>query len=139
MTLAYLLDTNVLSDLCSRRPNRRLLSRVERHSRESGTAAPVLHELRYGCELLPPSRKRDSLEDFVQGMVEAVYPVLPYDQAAAAWHAVERARLERLGRTAPFVDGMIASIARVNDLTLVTGNIRDYRNFRDLRLEDWSR
>lgn len=139
MTLAYLLDTNVLSDLYSRRPNRRLLSRLERHSHESGTAAPVLHELRYGCELLPVSRKRESLEDFVHGMVEAVYPILPYDQTAATWHAQERARLERLGKTPPFVDGMIASIASVNSLTLVTGNTRDYRNFRGLRLEDWSR
>ena len=46
--------------------------------------------------------------------------ILPYDHVAAAWHGVERARLEAEGTPAPFVDGQIAAIAKRNDLILVT-------------------
>jgi len=64
-------------------------------------------------------------------------PILAYDAAAAAWHASERARLQAAGKTSPFVDGQIAAIAKVNDLTLVTSNHQDFAHFEELRLEDW--
>ncbi len=37
----------------------------------------------------------------------------------------------------PFVDGQIAAIAYVNNLILVTRNIEDFKNFADLKLENW--
>jgi hypothetical protein len=52
------------------------------------------------------------------GVVLASFPVLAYDEPAAHWQGHERARLEGLGRPAPYVDGQIAAIARVNDLDL---------------------
>jgi tRNA(fMet)-specific endonuclease VapC len=63
--------------------------------------------------------------------------VLPYDQRAADWHAEERARLERAGKTPSFVDGMIAAIAVSNGLVLVTRNIKHFRGIRGLDLERW--
>ena len=65
-------------------------------------------------------------------------PVVPYDAAAAVWHGRERARLERLGRTTSAADGQIAAIAAVNDLTLVTMNLRHFELFRGITVEDWS-
>ena len=67
----------------------------------------------------------------------ASLPIFDYDQRAAEWHARERARLAKVGQSPPFVDGQIAAIARVNDLTLVTRNQRDFRWFEGLRLERW--
>lgn len=64
-------------------------------------------------------------------------PILPYDEAAADWHARERARLVAAGRTPPLLDGQIAAVAAVNDLVLVTSNVRDFRGFDGLRIEDW--
>lgn len=64
-------------------------------------------------------------------------PILDYDRRAAEWHASERARLMAAGRTPPFIDGQIAAVARVNDLTLVTRNQRDFRWFEGLRMERW--
>ncbi len=37
----------------------------------------------------------------------------------------------------PTTDLMIASVALVHDLTLVTHNTTDFRNVPDLRIEDW--
>ena len=62
---------------------------------------------------------------------------VPYDEAAAHWHGVERARLEALGRPAPYVDGQIAAIAHVNELTLVTANVKDFKRFSGIEVESW--
>jgi tRNA(fMet)-specific endonuclease VapC len=76
---------------------------------------------------------------YLQDVIRASFPVLPYDEAAAAWHGVERARLDALGRPAPFVDGQIAAIAHVNDLVLVTVNTRDFARFKEITVENWSK
>ena len=65
-------------------------------------------------------------------------PILPYDTLAAEYHAAERARLAGLGKTPSFVDGQIAAVAHANELVLVTVNLSDFREFRDVQLEDWS-
>ncbi|HET6611150.1 MAG TPA: hypothetical protein VFG83_04145 [Kofleriaceae bacterium] len=66
-------------------------------------------------------------------------PILTYDAIAAEWHAQERARLAKTGRSAPFVDGQIAAIAAVSGLILVTRNVKDFRRFKGLEVSDWSR
>jgi len=64
-------------------------------------------------------------------------PILAYDEAAATWHGKESARLILHGKTAPFIDGQIAAIARTNNLILVTRNIADFRHFEGLEMENW--
>ena len=63
----------------------------------------------------------------------------PYDEAAAAWHGKERARLESLGHPTPFVDGQIAAIAHVNGLVVVTTNDKDFVDFKGLTVQNWSK
>jgi len=87
---------------------------------------------------MPAGRRRSALKEYIEDDVGALYPILPYDAEAAVWHARERTRLERLGRTPPYVDGQIAAIARTNDLILVTTNTRHFRFFDGLVVEDWS-
>ncbi len=58
---------------------------------------------------------------------------------AARWHAAERARLEKVGKTPAFVDGQIAATAKVNGLTLVTRNVANYSLFEGLAVENWHR
>ena len=137
VTPRYLLDSDVVSEPTRPAPSAGVLRWLDQHEGESAIAAPVWHELRFGCERLPPSRRRDSIASYLADVVLASLPILDYDQRAAEWHARERARLGRAGQTPPFVDGQIAAIARVNDLTLVTLNQRDFRRFEGLRMERW--
>jgi tRNA(fMet)-specific endonuclease VapC len=97
----------------------------------------VWHELLFGWERLPSSRRRERIGSYLFDVVRASLPILPYDAPAAVWHATERARLQASGRTPPFVDGQIAAIARVHDLVLVTSNGADFAAFEDVRLADW--
>jgi tRNA(fMet)-specific endonuclease VapC len=48
-----------------------------------------------------------------------------------------RIQLRRAGIEVPTVDLLIASVALVYDLTLVTHNTADFRNIPGLRLDDW--
>ncbi len=137
MSLRFLLDTNVISAAFRAAPPPALLKRMKKHRVEMAIAAPVWHELRYGCDLLPPSRRRDSLERYLVEVVTPGYPVLEYDRAAAEWHAAERARLEQLGGTPPFIDGQIAAIAAVQELVVVTDNATDFRRFERISVENW--
>ena len=137
MTLRYLLDTNVLSEPSRPQPDPQVMARLREHEPELATAAPVWHELSFGVCRLARSPRRAIVEDYLNEVLARSMPVLPYDQAAAAWHASERARLVAQGKTPPYVDGQIAAIARVNDLVLVTGNTADYADFEGLSVEDW--
>lgn len=133
----YLLDASVLSEPLKPRPNQNVLDRLARHEAVLATAAPVWHELVFGARRMPPSARRRALERYLDEVIAATLPVLPYDASAAAWHAAERARLVALGRTPPFVDGQIAAIARVHGLVLVTANTNDFADFEGLAVDDW--
>ena len=137
MTLKYLLDTNLLSEPINPNPNPAVLANLEQHQQEIATATTVWHELTYGCDRLPPSKKRQAIIRYLNEVIAPSLPILPYNHAAATWHGQERARLEALGQTAPFVDSQIAAIAKVNNLILVTRNLPDYERFDGILLENW--
>lgn len=137
--LQFLLDTAVVSSPMTRQPNARLLKRIAQHGEQSAIAATVWHELVFGVDRLPAGARQRALERYLQAVVQPSFPVLAYDDRAAAWHAHERARLEKAGKTLPFADGQIAAIAASNGLTLVTANTRHFAMFRDLELADWSK
>lgn len=133
----YLFDTNTLSALIEPRANATMIARINALWSICSTAAPVIHEIAYGAMRLPPSRRRRAIEDYLRDTVLPTLPILPYDVAAAEWHARERARLVAIGRTPPLVDGQIAAIAAVNNLIVVTSNVADFRAFDGLEVEDW--
>lgn len=137
MNLRYLLDTNVVSEPLRPAPNQRLLARLSRHRDVVAIGAPTWHELRFGCDRLPSSRRRELIEDYLAHVIWEAFPVLPYDEAAAAWHAHQRASLAARGRTPSFVDGQIAAIAHVRQLVMVTANGSDFAPFDGLRIADW--
>jgi tRNA(fMet)-specific endonuclease VapC len=93
----------------------------------------VLAELYAGAYMLdPPDRILAGIEDLRKDV-----GVLVYDERCAEEFAKLRGALKRQGVVANPVDLMIASVALVHDLTLVTNNTADFRFIPALRLEDW--
>lgn len=137
MTLKYLLDTNVVSEPLRPKPSAGVVRRLQKHEQEIAIASIVWHELRFGVERLPPSRRREVVERYLDEVVLPAIPILAYDHAAAEWHARERARLVAKGETPSFADGQIAAIAHVHDLTVVTFNKADFRRFAGLQVTMW--
>jgi tRNA(fMet)-specific endonuclease VapC len=63
--------------------------------------------------------------------------VLAFDDIAAFHYAQIRADLERAGTPIGEADTRIAAIARANNLTVVTGNIRHFERVEGLPVENW--
>ena len=133
----FLLDTNIVSEPLRPLPDRRVLQLLSRHADRLAISSVVWHELTYGAARLPPSAARTLIERYLREVVAPSMEVLPYDAAAAAWHAAERARLSRAGTPPSFADGQIAATALVNGCTLVTRNVRDFTRFRELAVRNW--
>ena len=136
MTLRYLLDTNVISEATRPSPNLNIVRKLTEHQREIATAAVVFHELLYGCLRLVESQKRQFLLEYIN-QIPLKMPILSYNPQSAQWHAEERARLAKVGKTPAFADGQIASIAYSNNLVLVTNNVSDFQFFNGLKIENW--
>ena len=134
----FLLDTSTVSAVVWKLPDTSVLEKLEEHGGECAISAPVWHELQYGTRRLPKGKRRQTLEAFLQEVVKATLPILPYDERAAEWHGEERARLERAGKTAPFVDGQIAAVAVTCGLPLVTANPVDFKPFKGLTVLNWT-
>ena len=134
--LRYLLDTNVVSQPMMKTPAMSVLRKLASLGDQCAIAAPVWHELQYGCRRMPAGKRRDALLEYLIDVV-STFEILPYDDMAAKLHALERVRLEQAGTTVPFVDGQIAAIAQLNELVLVTDNVRDFAPFPALTVENW--
>ena len=133
----YILDTNVISEPLRAVPDAQVMAKLKEHREVIAISAPVWHELLFGCHRLPRSRKRATIEAYLDTVVRPTVPILPYDPVAAEWQARERARLARQGRPVPFVDGQIAAIAVAANLVLVTRNLDDFKPYRRLQVECW--
>ena len=136
MSLKYLLDTNILSEPTRPIPNANVLVKLDIYQSEITVASVVIHELLHGCLRLPESKRRDNLWNYIHESVLNL-PVLDYDLGSARWHAEDRARLSKIGKSPAFADGQIASIAYRNNLVLVTNNVSDFQFFNDLTVENW--
>lgn len=135
--IAYLLDTNILSEPARKNPDANVMKRFAEHDGQFATSSIVWHELNYGCASLPNSKRKTQLQSYLSTLLDNGLLILPYDLSAAEWFAEQRAILKASGKTAAYVDGEIASVAAVNNLKLVTRNIADFQYFENLDLENW--
>ena len=133
--ITYLLDTNIISEPLRKRPYAGLLDKLTRFQGAIAISSTVWHEVIFGCQMLPQSKRRRTFEDYFLHAVAPSVPVLPYDEAAARWHAEERARLRH--QPPPFRDGQIAAVAKVQGLVLVTANVADFTSFHGVTIENW--
>ena len=126
--MKYLLDTNVVSELARRMPDDnvvRWFSSVEEDA--LFLSAPVVGELVFGVSKLEDGVQKDRYTGFVRKIRNRFgNRVLIFDNAMAeAWGRL-RGALARRGKTLPMIDSMIAAMALVHGMTVVTRNTRDF-------------
>ncbi len=134
--IEYALDTNVLSELMRERPNAALEALLNKRRKACAIPAPVIDELQFGVSRIIAAERRNMYQAWLESLM-ADFPIIPLDGFCAQWHGRERARLTAAGRPPSLFDGLIASIAVVNELALVTRNTADFEGFAGIRLEDW--
>jgi tRNA(fMet)-specific endonuclease VapC len=134
--LQWLLDTNIVSELCRPTPNASVMHQYQRHVASAGLPSLVWHELNFGCLRLPDGKRKSQLLEFLKTAIEPL-PRLPYDGTTAMVHAHLRAEMAVQGRAIPLIDGQIAAVAIASGCTLVTRNVRDFAGLPGLRLVNW--
>ena len=87
----------------------------------------VVFELEFGVQLLPQGQRRNLLRTMNDSIIASYNDrILPLERAGAEWAALYRAQTRRDGRLLRLSDALIAGIARANDLTVATRNVRDF-------------
>ncbi len=89
------------------------------------------------CELyrgVYSSKNKDKEEADINTLLYTVKP-LEMDQHSCVFFGKEWNRLESIGKSTQIIDLMIASVAAINNLTLLTRNKKHYENIADLRVE----
>ena len=129
--MTHLLDTNICS-AHMRRPGG-LAHRFFQYTSGIAISTVVLAELYSGAYKHPnPSRLLALIADLLQEVA-----VLDFDSGCAEQFGKVQGGLLRQGIMVPETDLMIASVALIYDLTLVTHNTADFQNIPGLRLDDW--
>lgn len=132
ITVAYLFDTDAISELLRPRPLRPYVDWLKTVPRDAQfTSAVTVGELFKGA--YRSAAKERHLENIEQRVLPAV-TILPYDLSVARVFGIIRAELERAGNILPDADLQIAATAIYHDLELVTGNIRHFERIPNLRL-----
>jgi toxin FitB len=138
----FLLDTNVVSELVTRRPEPSVSQWVE------GTDETLLYlsvltlgEIRKGIAGLPQAKRRVEFENWLNHGLRDRFAgrILPIDaDVAGRWgHVAAQAR--SLNIPLPVIDGLLAATALEHNLTLVTRNIRDVAGVGVLILNPWEK
>jgi predicted nucleic acid-binding protein len=130
--VAYLFDTDAISELLRPRPAAAYLKWLGRLPREDQfTSAVVIGELFKGAfRSAARDRHLQNIEDRILPMVT----VLPYDKAVARVFGRIRADLKERGEPLADADLQIAATAIHHDLVLVTGNLRHSERIGDLSI-----
>jgi tRNA(fMet)-specific endonuclease VapC len=128
----FLLDTNICSAHLKRPAG--LMHRFVQHAGGLCISTIVLGELytwafnRRNWAEAVNRIENDLLADVI---------VLDFDSTCAMEFGRVRAQLLQVGLSVSRLDLLIASVALVHNLTLVTHNTADFQNIPKLRLEDW--
>lgn len=132
--MIYLLDTNACIQCMRKKGNPSVAQRLALHPpADVVVCSVVVGEL---CVGAAKNKSAPSEQAKVDAFL-APYRSLPFDDAAARRYADLRAYLEGQGQAIADLDLMIAAIALVAGLTLVTNNTRDFSRIAGLLLEDW--
>jgi tRNA(fMet)-specific endonuclease VapC len=130
--LKYLLDTDTLIYVFKRAGN--CLARLTpQNDGDIAISTINLFELEYG---MAKSDNRIKMDSFVLSLCRR-YAVLDFDRSASLQAGAIRALLHTRGTPIGPYDLQIAGIARSNNLTVVTRNVREFSRVPQLKVENW--
>jgi len=133
----WLLDTNVLSELRRKAPDRRVEQWVsDRPVSTLYLSVLTLGEIRKGIECVADAKRRAALVDWLEIELPARFAgrILLVDVAVAdCWGRL----LAVAGRSLPTIDSLLAATALAHQLVMVTRNARDFQGLGVTVLNPW--
>ena len=136
--MQWLLDTCVVSELTRKSPDPQVLSWLTAHAADAGLSVVTLGEIQYGIERLAVGRMRNSLQLWFDGLnVQYAECILATDEPVWRTFGRLKASVEAIDRPQDDLDLLIAAVATVNRLTLVTRNTKHFLDTGIPTLNPW--
>ncbi len=125
--MAYLLDTDVLSESSNSKPDESVMDWLDAHDHESYLSTISLGEIVKGIELLSAGKRKKAIAAWFQRLERWSENRLlpPTGKVMREWGYL-CARHQRNRRRLPVLDSLIAATAIAHDLVVVTRNTDDF-------------
>lgn len=125
--MQWLLDTCVVSELTRKAPEHRVMDWLTTNGAQACLSVVTLGEIQYGIERLAPGRTRNSLQLWFDGLsTQFSERILATDEAVWRTFGRLKASVEAIGRPQEDLDLLIAAVATVHRLCLVTRNTKHF-------------
>ena len=127
----YLLDTNIC--IYYFKVQFQLKEKIEKIGfRRFAISEITLAELIYGAE---KSQKKSKNTEVVENFAERITIIPIFDSIKI--YGKEKARLKQKGTVISDLDLFIGATAIVNDMILVTRNVREFERMGNIKIENW--
>ena len=140
--MAFLLDTNVVSETVRPRPRQSVLDWIEARSPpDLFVAAQTIGELVRGARKVREQDRRERFERWIEQDLVRQFEgrILPLDGSAAVIWGRLMGDGDRAGFRPAAADAQIAAVAIQHGLTVVTRNVKDFVRFDVKLLDPWDR
>ena len=123
----YLLDTCIISETRAKKPNPAVMEWLSRQDPNTLFMSAIsVGEIKNGIYLLGNTKKAKELSKWLDELVASFGSrVLSVNTTVAECWGVSLAACSRAGTPRPAIDALIAATAKVDNLVLVTRNVRD--------------
>ncbi len=132
----YLLDTNALSEAPKPQPDSGFIAWLMTANDESlFTSCLSLGEIKKGIELVTGGARRKQLDGWLEKVVvDFGGRVVDVNQEVALLWGQLMAAAQQKGKPPPVIDTLIAAQCIHNQLTLITRNVKDFKQFAGLEV-----
>ncbi len=132
--MTYMLDTNICIYAIKNKPEQVLEKLKQNLSNGICISAITLAELQHGVEKsINPEKNSMALLQFL-----SILDILPFDDLAAVEYGKICAYLQKRGTPIGTMDMLIAAHAKIENLIIVTNNVREFERVPDLKIENWT-
>lgn len=138
--MAYLLDTNVISEPKQKTPNARVLRWLAEHTLETSFISVLsLGEIEQGIARLGDTKRARGYREWLETQLKPEFAgrILDINSSImTVWGRITAEAIKR-GRSPSFIDSLLAATAITHGLTLVTRNARDVAALPVAVLDPW--
>jgi tRNA(fMet)-specific endonuclease VapC len=131
--MKYLLDTNICIYIIKKKPESVIKKFSKLKTGSVAISSITLSELYYGVA------KSSKPDENMIALIEFISPleIVDFTNIEALVYGKIRNSLEKKGSPIGAMDLLIASVAKSQDLVLVTNNTREFSRISDLKIENW--
>jgi hypothetical protein len=125
--VSWLLDTDVICQPAKRHGDPKVVAWLDTEQDRCYTSAVVIAQLAYWVRT-KDGRQRHTLQSWLTRLIDALHGrIHGFNVSVAHVWAEQERLLDKTGRRMPVEDSYIAATARRHQLTIATGNDRDFR------------